>query len=95
MYNPMLDCIIQGLVLSDFLKAITLFSSPNENRELLSSPWQQAPPLLPHSVANIGGHILYKIEDTAMYCLLAPTGRPAHPDESKYLKETIISVYLF
>uniref|UniRef100_A0A1X7TUT7 SAC domain-containing protein n=1 Tax=Amphimedon queenslandica TaxID=400682 RepID=A0A1X7TUT7_AMPQE len=37
-------------------------------------------------VANIGGHILYKIEDTAMHCLSAPTGRPAHPDESKYIK---------
>uniref|UniRef100_A0A1X7STP5 Uncharacterized protein n=1 Tax=Amphimedon queenslandica TaxID=400682 RepID=A0A1X7STP5_AMPQE len=86
MYNHIPDCIIKGLVLSDSLKAITLFSSPNENCELLSLPWQQAPPLLPHSVANIGGHILYKIEDTAMHCLSAPTGRPAHPDESKYVK---------
>uniref|UniRef100_A0A1X7UEG5 Uncharacterized protein n=1 Tax=Amphimedon queenslandica TaxID=400682 RepID=A0A1X7UEG5_AMPQE len=39
----------------------------------------------PHSVTNIDGHILYKIEDTAMHCLSAPNGRPAHPDESKYV----------
>ena len=70
------------LIISVSLRAITILSSPNENRELLSLPWQQAPPLLPHSVANT---TLYKNEDTAMHCLSTPTGRPAHPDESKYV----------
>ena len=38
-------------------------------------------------VANIGGHMIYKIEDTSLYPISNPSSNPApHPCESKYLK---------
>eukprot|EP00731_Ephydatia_muelleri_P032040 Em0023g547a len=37
-------------------------------------------------VANIGGHMIYEIEDTSFYPISNPSSNPAHPCESKYLK---------
>jgi hypothetical protein len=37
-------------------------------------------------VATIGGHVLYKIEDTLVYPISSSAGRPTNADESRYLK---------
>lgn len=37
-------------------------------------------------IATIGGNIIYRIEDTFMYYISAPSTKPGNPDESRYLK---------
>ena len=37
-------------------------------------------------MATIGGHILYKVEDTEIHPVNPVVGRPVHPDEARYLK---------
>lgn len=36
-----------------------------------------------YRVAAVGGHTVYKIEDTMIYPINATGSRPTHPDESK------------
>ena len=36
-------------------------------------------------VATIGGHTVYKIEDTMIYPINLPGSKPTHPDESKWV----------
>ncbi len=38
------------------------------------------------SIATVGGHIIYRIEDTQLHHLSIPSNKPINPDESKYLK---------
>lgn len=43
-----------------------------------------------YSVATIGGHVLYKIEDTMIYPIMQQGSKPSHPDESKYITNYVI-----
>lgn len=39
-----------------------------------------------YRIATIGGHIIYKIEDTIMHPVTTSVNKPINPDESRYLK---------
>ena len=42
-------------------------------------------------VAIIGGHVLYKIEDTLIYPIMQPGSKPYHPDESKLVRTHLLT----
>lgn len=41
------------------------------------------------SIASIGGHLIYKVEDTMIYPISNLANRPTNPNESKYVSATI------
>ena len=53
-------------------------------RRLFRHPFTVASsPALSYSVASLGGHALYKIEDSMIYPITFPISKPSNPDEGR------------
>ena len=49
---------------------------------------------LTHRVATIGGHVVYKIEDTMIYPVSNWAGKPSSADETKYAGHMTVTLLL-